>query len=504
MEQSSLMSTELSALSDADWAATPVSVKTLLLQLLERLEQQSVQIEQLQAELVSLKAENAILREQVSRNSGNSSQPPSSDKGFKVSRKRKSGGRRGGQFGHDGHERLMFAPEDCVEVIEHYPRQCSVCGTALSGTDPSPYRHQVIELPPLLPEVVEHRFHELVCPHCESLTRAESRPIVSQGGYGSRLRGIVVLLSAQARQSHAQVVRLLDEGFGVRLSTGMVAKIRKQFTRAVEPVLALAQAYVQQQQSLGMDETSWRQGNSDGQNETGRKGWLWVMTTPAITYFQVRLSRAQAVTQDLLGTASSIVGSDRAGAYNALPLNQRQICWSHLKRDFTAMAERTGVSAEIGQSLRRLTQAVFERWYDFRTGIIGRTGLAEQLGPFRRELQEILREAVSFGVTGKTPLDQTARTCVQILKVEPALWTFVTHPGVEPTNNAAERAIRPAVLWRKVCFGSQSQAGSEFAASALTIITSLKSQDRNVLDYLTAVFEAYERRLPMPSLLPSI
>jgi transposase len=504
MEMGTSIRAELSAISATDWSATPVSVQTLLLRLIEGLEQQAMQIVALQAEIVSLKVENAELREQVSRNSGNSSQPPSTDKGFKVSRKGKSGGRRGGQVGHPGHERLMFELDDCAEVVEHYPEQCAVCGTALSGADPAPYRHQVVELPPLLPEVVEHRFHALVCPACEALTRAASATIVSQGGYGPRLRGIVVLLSAQAHQSHAQVVRLLDELFGVSLSTGMVAKLRRQFTTAAAPIMASALTYVRQQSALGMDETGWRQGNSDGQNGANTKGWLWVMTTAWVSYFQVRLSRSQAVTQELLGQDYvGRVGSDRAGAYNALPLDQRQICLAHLNRDFTAMAERSGVSAEIGQALLDITHDVFALWYDFRTGMIGRAGLREQLWPLRQDLKQVLREATSFGTKGKTPLDKTARTCAQILRVEPAIWTFAEHPGVEPTNNAAERAIRPAVLWRKVCLGAQSQAGAEFVAAALTLIMSLKSQDRSILDYLTDVFDAHSRRLPMPSLLPS-
>jgi transposase len=504
MEQPSSIRAELSAISAIDWAATPVNVQTLLLRLIEQMEQQAEQIVALQAEIVLLKAENATLREQVSRNSGNSSQPPSTDKGFKVSRKSKSGGRRGGQPGHPGHERLMYETADCLEVIEHYPEHCPVCGTGLRGEDPAPYRHQVVELPPLLPEVVEHRFHALVCPVCEGLTRAASAPIVSQGGYGPRLRGIVVLLSAQAHQSHAQVVGLLDELFGVSLSTGMVAKLRRQFTTAVQPVMSMAQTYVQQQSSLGMDETGWRQGNSDGQNAAQTKGWLWVMTTAWVSYFQVRLSRSQAVTQELLGADyAGIVGSDRAGAYAALPLHQRQVCLAHLKRDFTAMAERSGVSAEIGQALLDIIHDVFALWYDFRVGMISRAGLRAQIWPLRQDLNQVLRAAVSFGTKGKTPLDKTARTCAQILKVEPAIWTFVEHPGVEPTNNAAERAIRPAVLWRKVCLGAQSQAGAEFVAAALTVIMSLQAQDRNVLDYLTDVFEAHTRRLPMPALLPS-
>ena len=144
----------------------------------------------------------------------------------------------------------------------------------------------------------------------------------------------------------------MDELFGVVLSTGMVSRLRCQFTQSVQPAMAAAQAYVQQQSVLGMDETRFRQANSDGPNGAQRQGWLWVMTTTWVSYFAIRLSRRQAVAQSLLGEAyAGIVGSDRYSSYNYLPLAQRQVCWAHLKRDFTAMAERTGQSATIGHAL---------------------------------------------------------------------------------------------------------------------------------------------------------
>lgn len=504
METPTSLRAELNAISAGDWSATPVSVRDLLTRVLVQMAEQSAQLATLESEISTLKTENASLGEQVGLNSGNSSQSPSTDKGFKVSRKGKSGGRRGGQAGHSGHERFLYEVADCASVQHHHPEQCGVCGCVLSGDDPSPYRHQVVELPPVLPVVVEHRFHQLVCPECEGLTRAPSSEIVAAGGYGPRLSGIVVLLSAQGHQSHRQIVGVLDEVFGVVISTGMVSRLRQQFTRLIQPVMQAVQSYVQQQPSLGMDETSFVQGNSDGQNAAQSKGWLWVMTTPLVSYFAIHLSRAQTVAQALLGPDyPGIVGSDRAGAYNYLPLAQRQVCWAHLKRDFTAMAERSGVSRELGQALLDIEHDIFATWYEFRTGTISRAGLCEQLGHWRQDMIAALREAVSFGENGKTPLDKTARTCAQILKVETALWTFAEHPGVEPTNNAAERAIRPAVLWRKVSLGSQSVAGSEFVASALTVISSLKAQNRSVLDYLTDAFDAAKRRLAVPSILPS-
>lgn len=490
---------------------TPVSVQQLLVRLIERLDEQSQQIAILQAEnqefrqqILALQTENASLKEQLNKNSDNSSQPPSQDKlGFVPKSKGKKGLKRGGQPGHIGHERLLYEVDES-EIINHYPEQCRVCGEKLNGRDPSPHRHQVVDIPELSPLVVEHRFHQLICASCEATTRATSQAIISQGGYGSRLSGLVVLLRGQAHQSHRQVVFLLEEIFGVFLSTGMVSRVQRRFTQQVEPSVSAALDYVRLQGVVGMDETGYGQGNSDGQNTKLRKGWLWVMTTPLVSYFRLSLSRSRGVAQGLLGQDyPGIVGSDRCGSYAYLLLSQRQICWAHLKRDFTAIAERSGVSREWGEGLLKIEGDLFDLWYDFRHGILSRTGLQEQVSPLKRDLHQVLVEAISFGTKGKTPLDTTARTCAQILKVESALWTFIEQPNVEPTNNASERCLRQAVLWRKVSLGVQSEAGSRFVASVLTVVTSLRAQKRNILDYVTAVFENSKRGFAIPSLLPS-
>lgn len=512
MESSSWRQTELASINGTDWCTTPLSVQQLLLQLIQRLEEQNQQIASLQADnqafreqIAAFQADNATLREQLNKNSENSSKSPSQDSpGFESKPKAKKGKPRGGQVGHICHERLMYEVDES-DIIHHYPEQCRIYGEELSGGDVQPpHRHQVVDIPLVSPLVVEHRFHELICAACGRSTRAASQGIISQGGYGSRLSGLVILLIGQAHQSHRQVVVLLSEIFGVVLSTGMVSRLRRRFTESVQPAVLGALEYVRQQTRLGMDETGYSQGNSDGHNPQGRKGWLWVMTTRWVTYFKLSLSRSRGEVEGLLGPDyQGIVGSDRCGSYGYLPLSQRQICWAHLKRDMTAIAERSGVSREWGEQLLSLERDLFELWYDFRSGSISRRGLQEQVGPIRRDVNQILREATSFVSKGKTPLDRTGRTCVQILKVESALWTFVEEEGVEPTNNASERALRPAVLWRKVSLGVQSKAGGRFVASVLTVITSLRAQKRNMLDYLTAVFEAVKRGFIIPSLLPS-
>jgi len=254
-----------------------------------------------------------------------------------------------------------------------------------------------------------------------------------------------------------------------------------------------------------MDETSYEQGNADGQNPDHRQGWLWVMVTPWVCYFQVFLSRSQQTATTLLGTANTgNVLSDRYSAYSWIELWRRQICWAHLKRDFTQIAERVGVSAGLGQNLLAEQKRLFELWYQVRDGTLTRPDFVQAVAPIRVQIQSLLTEGASYpiGTRENTPLAKTVRTCQQLLKVEPAMWLFVTTAAVEPTNNASERALRPAVLWRRNSFGSQSEAGSEFVARLLTVVTSLRAQQRHVLEYLTHACRAARQGERAPSILP--
>jgi transposase len=338
------------------------------------------------------------------------------------------------------------------------------------------------------------------------MTRAWDEEVMNSSGYGERVAAPIAVLSGQYRQSHQMVQRLLEELFGVKISTGSINRLRQESSDAVADAVAAAHQYVQAQSHLNMDETSFAQGNRDGKNPSGRKGWLWVMVTPLVSYFAVCLGRSQALCQQLLGEGfSGIVSSDRFSAYHRLNLEKRQVCWAHLKRDFTSIAERTGVAGELGTALLEQHKRLFEQWYQVRDGTLSRAQFATVVVPIQQQIRALLTEGAAYaiGKGEKTPLAKTVRTCQQLLKVEPAFWTFVITAGVEPTNNAAERALRPAVLWRKNSFGSQSEAGSLFVSRMLTVVTTLRAQDRRVLDYLVEACRAARQGLPVPSLIPT-
>jgi len=499
MEENSPSSIE--EVSQADWEKTPESVKRLVRSLIGR-------IKQLERQYEELKAENQLLREQVKQNSKNSSNPPSQDmsKGFKPKEQKKSGKKRGAQPGHEGQERPLYPIEQCQRVEEHYPDECIYCGESLNGEDVNPDRIQIVEIPKVVPEVGEHRFDALVCKQCGGLTRAWDEAIINGSGYGERVVAHVGVLSGQYRQSHRMVQELLGELFGVEISIGSINRLRQESSQSVAVAVEAAHQYVQAQSAANLDETSFAQGNSDGKNPTGHKGWLWVMVTPLVSYFAVFLSRSQAACRHLLGDAfNGIVGSDRFSAYNWIELQGRQICWAHLKRDFTRIAERSGVSGELGRALLAQQKLLFEQWYRVRDGTLSRTQFMTTVTPIQQQVHTLLSEGAGYNIAAleKTPLAKTVRTCQQLLKVEPTLWTFVTTEGIEPTNNAAERALRPAVLWRKNSFGSQSEAGSLFVSRMLTVVTTLRSQNRPVLDYLVEACRAARQGQPTPSLLPA-
>lgn len=489
-------------ISDSDWEKTPANVKELV----EKMGQHIKKSDELLAEQ---EAKHQELLEKINRTSKNSSSPPSSDPlhAKKHQEKKKSGKKRGGQPGHVGHSRELYELSECESVLNHHPQTCSCCGEILLGEDTNPYRHQIVEIPPISPIIVEHRLHQLMCSECGTLTRATLPVDVYPSGYGVRVVALVTVLSGLYRHSTRMVQNAMQDIFGISMSLGTVNNLRREASNAVKSAVEEAKIYVQNSHVVGADETSFVQGNVDGCNDKKSQGWLWVAVTPLVTFFEIALSRCSDAARNLLGeNFSGILNSDRYAAYNWVGLEQRQLCWAHLKREFIKISERPGVSSEIGNALVKQQEKLFELWHRVRDGTLKRYEFQLLVPEIRNSLKSSLQEAADceIGSKEKTPLAKTVRTCRQILKVEPALWLFVTLEGVEPTNNAAERAIRPAVIWRRTSFGSQTQSGSIFVQRMLTVVTTLKSQGRNVLDFMTSAVSAARSNSPAPSLLPEV
>jgi len=466
------------------WERTPPEAQAYIRALASRLSA-------LEARVQTLQEQNCALQERLHQTSRNSSRPPSSAPP-QSSRPRRPRGqrRRGGQLGHPGHTRTLLPMEEVDEVVVLKPDQCRGCHAPLWGDDPAPFRHQVIEMPPIQPVVTEYQWHQLACPACGETTRAPWPAGVPSGTYGPRVQATVALYTGAYRLSKRTTQQVMAEVFGVPLSVGTISPLEQATTAAVAAPVEEARTYVHEQAVAHLDETSWCQG--------GKRAWLWVAVTSLVTVFLVRMSRGGQVARELLGEHfGGILVTDRYSAYNWYPVRWRQLCWAHLLRDFEAMRGRGGRSEEIGDALLAQAHQMFTWWHRVREGTLKRSTFRSYMSPLRREVERLLEAGSRCGVP------KTAGTCRDILKRRQALWTFVQVEGVEPTNNTAERSIRPGVLWRKGSFGTQSAEGSRFVESMLTVVATLKQQQRSVLEYLTTACEAALRGEAAPSLLPA-
>jgi transposase len=301
----------------------------------------------------------------------------------------------------------------------------------------------------------------------------------------------VALLSGRYHLSKRDIAEIMNDFFQAEISLGSVSTLEQRTSAALSEPVAEARDYVKEQPVVHMDETGWREGQ--------QKAWLWVAATSWVTVFLIRCSRGGKVAREMLGeTFSGILNSDRWSAYNWQPVARRQLCWAHLLRDFQAFVERGGESQRIGEAILAQCNQMFDWWHQIRDGTLTRATFQANMEAVQQKVGELLREGAACAH------DKTAGTCRDILKREAALWTFVHVEGVEPTNNLGERQVRPGVIWRKMSFGTQSAAGSRFAERIMTVVSTLKQQQRNVLSYLTEACDAANWERPAPSLLPKV
>ena len=230
---------------------------------------------------------------------------------------------------------------------------------------------------------------------------------------------------------------------GVSIGLGTVANLEQATVQALAEPVAEARASVQAQPAAYLDETGWREGR--------QRAWLWTAVTAWVTVFVVRRSRRAKVAQELLGERCwGWLVTDRWSAYPWDPTWRRQVCWAHLRRDIAAMIERGGCSQEMGEALRAQVRLMFQWWHRVRAGTLAHTSVASSMWPIRRRWNGCWRRA-------KPVEARTAGTCREILKLRQALWTFVRHPEVEPTNHAAARAIRPGALAQRQLWHPESR-----------------------------------------------
>ena len=450
-------------------------------------------IRALLAKIAEMEAELEELRRQVKGKTPQNSSLPSSTQHphAKPSReKRRSKKRRGGQPGHAKHERPLIPPEDCDRVESLKPKECRRCGEKLSGNDPEPLRHQVWELPEIKPLVTEYQRHRLGCPWCGETTCAELPAGVPLGQSGPRLLAFTALLMAYYRQSKRRTAEFLSTLLGQPCCPALTVKMQTQVTAALRPSYEELAAELPTQDQVSADETPTKEQNG--------KAWLWTFVARTFTVFAVRATREATALSDLLTKAfRGIVTCDRAKMY--WRAKRLQWCWAHLKRDFQALIDNgDGQAKRLGYDLRRATCKLFEHWVNYRDGTISRAALLRRMATVRRDVERFLLRGAE---SGNRRIQGMGR---ELYDHRDWLWTFLRHEGIEPTNNAAERSLRHAVIWRKLSFGTQSAGGSRFVETMLTVIETCRQQRRNAFAFVTDAVEAHLARQPAPSLLSGV
>jgi transposase len=357
------------------------------------------------------------LQEIVNRNSQNSSQPPSQDRPDQKPAKEPSGPprKRGGQPGHRGHHRALVDEVD--EVVIHKPTSCAGCGALLLGNDPTPYRHQVTELPIVKPRVIEHQVHCIDCPCCGQRNRGELPPEVAASWFGPNVISLMGLLMGRYRLSKRQVAHLLAECFGITTAVSTVVNQQQVISQALAAPVAELEPVVQNEPVCNIDETSWLQVGAS------KRPWLWTVVTAQVTLFRIVPSRSSQVARELLGeTYGGVAGTDRCSSYTWLA--RCQLCWSHLLRDFQKILERGGDSYRVGWYLRVQAEYLLMTWARVRDGTLD---YFEFLAEFPA-IQTQIRHWLTIGL--KASSSRTTETCRRLLAADPDLWRFVPVPGL--------------------------------------------------------------------------
>jgi transposase len=450
------------------------------------------QIQALSERVATQEERIAQLERRLGRNSRNSSQPPSQDPPGSPPRRGKdpSGRKQGAQPGHEGKGRPLLPAWAVDKFVDHWPAACA-CGHTFSEAErvavDQPARHQVEELPSVTVTVTEHRCQRVRCPDCGRRSRGELPAGVADSAFGPRYHAAVAVLSVRNRISRRDVVELCEQLFGSRVSSGTVDAILARVGDALADPYADLLDRVRAAQHVNMDETGWQL--------KGAQRALWGAFSDRHAVLAVAPDRSEEHARELLGDTTATVTSDRWWAYNHLPLARRQVCWAHLQRDFQAHAEGIRGERELGQRGLEICDELFWAWEIFQhTG--DRRELRRRVRLLQRQLKPLLRQHAGNAARYR----YGRRFARNLLKVWPALWTFAKRPGVQPTNNHAERALRGAVIYRKLSLGSQSSDGERRVERLLSAHTTCRLQRRSLHAYLIDALAAHTRGDPAPLL----
>lgn len=428
---------------------------------------------------------------QVKPTPQNSSVPPSTQHPHgkpKPKTRPKTKRKQGAQSGHKQATRQLVPSEQCDSVEPLKPSSCRRCHERLKGSDPDPLRHQVYELPEIKPIINEYQLHRLTCKKCGTQTCAKLPPGVPRHQCGPRLAALVGMLMGHYRQSKRLTAMFLSTLLKVPCSTGWVCKIQNTVSNALEQPYLELQKQLEKQEQLFVDESPTKQNKL--------KAWLWVAVASSFAVFGIFLNRKRTSLKQLIGDYSGIIiNCDRAKMYH--DGKTLQWCWSHLERDIQKLIDNPDRQVKrLGHDLKREQEMLFDLWHKHKNGQLSWRQFQTQSKPICKQFDAYLLRGAYSG-NGKL-----MGMCEELYRHRDWLWTFTKVKGIEPTNNTAERALRPAVIYRKLSYGTQSAKGSRFIERMLTIIETCRLQQRSTMEYLVEAMKSHYNGSAPPSLLP--
>ncbi len=444
---------------------------------------------ELQQELLS---RIELLEEQRATDSGSSSKPPSSDtpeQRAKRRKKRRSGKAQGAQPGHPKHERALVAETEVNRFERFFPEGGCACGQPLT-IDPEPaLRHQVFDLPEVRYQVTEYQLYSGCCRACGQRTTARLPEWVPRGQMGPGLISWIGVLAGQFHLSVRKIQSFFREQWQLHVSVGAISQAQGKMNDWLGPVYRQIGEHVRSADIAHADETT-------HYRHTERR-WLWCLTTPLAVYLLTHYSRGKAAAMALLGGFGGVLVTDHYAGYNDYVRCLRQLCWAHLIRRFERIARRAGAGGDIGQRLLRLAHTVIRTRHRWQHGHL-------TLYQYRRRMQR-LRQAMRAVLEQGQALrgaKRTATQCEYLLKDYDLYWTFLQDPRIPLTNNAAERALRPYVIWRKLSFASQSHRGDQFRPMILSVIETARRLQISTSALLREICTQGLRGEPISTKLP--
>ncbi len=429
----------------------------------------------------------AELEERLKLDSKNSSKPPSSDqKG--SSKPHKKGGARPG---HPGHFRPLFSAEQINKRVVLKVKNCPTCGSTVRPTNEPPSIHQQVEIPEVCFHVTEYVRHEFYCPCCRVYGAAPLPPEIGTSAFGTRLTALMSFLSGTCRLGKRMVLRVLQEGLGIKAAVGSVSNVERRVSCALlKPYEEIAKEVRSSQDIKHLDETSWRQ--------WGKTEYLWVMSTKKAAFYKIQNNRNAECRDVLLGEAKwtkAAFVTDRLALYRFE--SAHQYCLAHLKRDLKRFAERTGLDGEWGLVMSDYLDKVFELWKEVRKKQRSRRSFQHCSRRYRDDFMYGLLIAAKKNRHSQS----LSRFAKNLLRRVQNLFVFAEQEGIEPTNNQAERDLRHAVIWRKLCYGTKSDRGDRFVERIQSVIATLSRQGLGCLEFLSKAVDAMKRGQTAPVVL---